>query len=72
MYRMDTVFSLILLVSEMLKIPRAKFEAHFLTKPAVVTNKWLGQDAFGKCLRITKTSQNTQQYANSYMRKFSY
>ena len=30
MYRMDTVFSLILLVSEMLKILRAKVEAHFL------------------------------------------
>ena len=30
MYRMDTVLSLILLVSEMLKIPRLKVAAHFL------------------------------------------
>ena len=48
MYRKHTVLSLILLVSEMLKIPRAKFEAHFLKKLNFVTNKCLAQDAFGK------------------------
>ena len=39
MYRMDTVFSLIMLVSEMLKIPSAQVKAHFLKKLAFVTNK---------------------------------
>ena len=53
MKRMDTVLSLILLVSEMLKIPRAKVEAHFLKKLAFVTNKCFAQDAFGKCPRTT-------------------
>ena len=48
-YRMDTVLSLILLVSEMLKIPRAKVEAHFLKKLAFITNKNLAQDTCGKC-----------------------
>ena len=48
MYHMDTELSLILLVSEMLKIPRVKVEAHFLKKFAFVTNKYLAQDAFGK------------------------
>ena len=38
---MDTVLSLILLVYEMLKIPRVKIKAHFLKKLAFVTNKWL-------------------------------
>ena len=51
---MDTVLSLILLVSEMLKIPRAKVEAHFIKKLAFVTNKCLAQDAFGKCLMTTE------------------
>ena len=51
MHRMDTVLSLILLISEILKIPRAKVEAHFLQKLAFVTNKCLAQDAFGKCPR---------------------
>ena len=72
MYRMDTELSLILLVSEMLKIPRPKAEAHFL---AFVTNKCLAQDAFGQQKRQQgeqKTFQNTQQYANSYEHKFSY
>ena len=54
MYRMDTVLFLILLISEMLKIPRAKVEAHFLKKPAIVTNKYLAQDSFGKCPRTTE------------------
>ena len=38
----------------MLKISRAKVEAHFLKKPAVVTNKCLGQDALGECPKITE------------------
>ena len=46
---MYTVLSLILLVSEMLKIPGANVEAHFLKKLAFVTKKCLVQDAFGKC-----------------------
>ena len=48
MYCKHTVLSLILLVSEMLKIARSKFEAHFLKKLNFVTNKCLRQDAFGK------------------------
>ena len=47
MGRMDTVLSLILLVSEMLKYPWAKVEAHFLMKLAFVNNKCL----FTRCLR---------------------
>ena len=41
MYRMDAALSLILLVPEMLKIPRGKVESHFLKKLAFVTNKGL-------------------------------
>ena len=41
MYCVDAVLSLILLVSEMLEIPKAKVEAHFLKKLAFVTNKCL-------------------------------
>ena len=59
MYHMGTMLSLILLVSEMMKIPRAKVEAHFLKKLAFVTNKCLAQDAFGKCLR---TTENLSKY----------
>ena len=55
MYRMDTVLFLILLVSEMLKILRAKAKAHFLKKLAFVTKKCLAQDAFGKCPRTTES-----------------
>ena len=51
---MGTVLSLILLVSEMLKIPRVKVEGHFLKKLASVTNKCLVQDAFCKFPRTTK------------------
>ena len=60
MYRMDTALSLILLNSEMLKIPRAKVEAHFLKKLAFVTKKCLAQDAFRKCSR---TKENLSKYA---------
>ena len=51
---MDTVLSLILLVSEMLKIPRVKVGGHFLNKLASVNNKCLVQDAFGKFPRTTE------------------
>ena len=50
MHRM-VMLSLILLVSEMLKIQRAKVEAHFLKKLAFVTHKCLPEDAFRKCPR---------------------
>ena len=69
---MDNVLYLILLVSEMLKIPRDKVEDHFLKNIAFITNKCLLQDAFGECLWTKKTFQKTQQYANSYLHKFSY
>ena len=59
MYRMDTLLSLILLVSEMLKIQRAKVEAHFLKKFAFANNKYLAQDALGKCPR---TVENLSKY----------
>ena len=55
MYHMGTVLSLILLVSEILKILRAKVEAHFCKKLVFVTNICLAQDAFGKCPRATKS-----------------
>ena len=48
------MLSLILLNSEMLKIPRAKVEAHSLKKLAFVVNKCLAQDAFGKYPRTTE------------------
>ena len=54
MYRIDTVLSLILLVSEMFKIPRAKVEVHFLKKLAFVTNKCLAHNAFRKFPRATE------------------
>ena len=53
MYRMDAVF-LILLVSDVLKIPKIKVEAHFLNKLNFVTNKCLTRDAFEKCPRTTE------------------
>ena len=56
---MDTVFSLILLVSDMLKIPRAKVEAHFLKKLVFVTKKYLAQDAFGE---YPRTTENLSKY----------
>ena len=69
MYRMDTVLSLILLVSEMLKIPRTKVEAHFLKKLAFVTNRCLAPDAFGKCARTTENLSKYTQDVSSYVRK---
>ena len=59
MYRMDTVSSLILLASEMLKTPRTKFEAHLLKKLPFSTIKCLGQHAFGECQR---TTENLSKY----------
>ena len=59
MYPMDIVLPLILLVSEMLKILRAKVEADFLKKLASVTNKYLAQYSFGKCSR---TTENLSKY----------
>ena len=56
---MNTVLFLILLVSGMLKIPRAKVEAHFLKKLAFVTNRCSTQDTFKKCLR---TTENLSKY----------
>ena len=45
-YHMDIVLSLILIVSQMLKLPRAKVEVHFLNKFVFVINKCLAQDPF--------------------------
>ena len=75
MYRMDTVLSLILLVFEMLKIPKTKVEAHFLKKLDFVTNKCLAQDAFRKCPRSTENLSKytaSQLSQDSYVHKFSY
>ena len=55
MYLMETVLFLILLVSETLKMLRAKAEAHFLKKLAFVTNKCSAQDAFGECARTLES-----------------
>ena len=51
---MDTVLSLVLLVSGILKISRSKVEVHFLKKVAFVTNKCLAKDALGECRRKTE------------------
>ena len=59
MFRINIVLSLILLVSGMLKIPRAKVKAHFLKKLAFVTNKCLAQYAFEECPR---TSEKLSKY----------
>ena len=45
---------LILLVSEMQKIQRAKVEAHFLKKLAFVTNECLARDAFSTTENLSK------------------
>ena len=59
MYRMDILLSLILVVSEMLKIPRSKGEAHFLKRLAFVTNKYLAQDTVETFPRTTETLKNS-------------
>ena len=58
MYRMDTVLSLILLVSEMLQNPRPKVKAHFLKKLAFVSDKCLSQNVFRECPRTTENLSN--------------
>ena len=58
MYRMDSVLYLILLISEMLNITKAKVKTHFLEKLAFVTNKCFAQDAFRKYPRITENLSN--------------
>ena len=68
---MDTVLSLILLLSEMLKIPKTKVEAHFLKKLDFVNNKCLIQDDFRKCQRTTEniskyTALQLSQYTVMY------
>ena len=72
MYRMDAVLSLILLVSEMLKISGAKVDAHFFEQLPFVIKKCLIQDVSKNVQGQQKSFQNTQQYANSYFPKFSY
>ena len=59
MSRMDVVFSLILLIYKMLKIPKAKAETHFLKKLAFVTNKCLALDPIGE---YPKKTENLSKY----------
>ena len=54
MYHIDAVLFLILLVSEMLKIPRTKVEPHFLKKTYFCNEQQFSTNAFGKCSRTTK------------------
>ena len=54
MYRIDTVFFLILLFFEMQKTARAELEVHFLKKLAFVTSKLITQDPFRKYSRATE------------------
>ena len=56
---MNTVLPLILLVSEMLKIPVAKVVVHFFMKFTFVANKCLTQDTFGK---FPRTTENLSKY----------
>ena len=72
MYRMNTVLALILLVSEMLKIARAKVETNFLKKIVFLTNKNLAQDTFGKCPRATENLSKYTAVCESYVHRFSY
>ena len=58
MYRMDSVLPLILLISEMLNITKAKVKTRLLEKLAFVTNKCLAQDAFRKYPRKTENLSN--------------
>ena len=67
MHPMYTVLSLILLVFEMLKIPKTKVEAHFLKKLDFVTNKCLAQDALRKCQR---TTENFSKYTALQLSKY--
>ena len=68
MYRMDIMLSLILLVSEKLKIPKTKIEAHFLKKIDFVNNKCLAQEAFEKCPSTTENlSKHTALQFSQYI-----
>ena len=51
---MDITLSVTRLIFEMLKIPKAKVEAHFLKKLPFLNNKSLVQYVFGKYPRTTK------------------
>ena len=44
MYRINTVLSLILLVSKMLKLRGARVEAHFLKELVFIINRCVAQD----------------------------
>ena len=55
MHRTNIVLFLIVLLSELLKIPRATVEAHFLKELAFVINKQLVQDDFRKCPWTTES-----------------
>ena len=73
MYRTDTVLSLILLVSEMLKIPRAKVEVHFLKKLAFVTIKCLAQKCPGATENLSKyTAVREQLCAQIFLSRIFY
>ena len=63
MDQVDTVLYLILLVSEMLKIPRAKVEANFLKKLDFITSKCMVQDAFEK---FPRTKENLLKYTAAH------
>ena len=68
MYRMDILLSLILLVSEKLKIPKTKIEAHFLKEIDFVNNKCLAQEAFEKCPSTTENlSKHTALQFSQYI-----
>ena len=68
MYRMDILLSLILLVSEKLKIPKTKIEAHFLKKIDFVNNKCSAQEAFEKCPSTTENlSKHTALQFSQYI-----
>ena len=58
-YHMDTALTLILLVSEILKTPKTKVEAHFLKKLDFVINICLAQDVFVIC---PMTTENHSKY----------
>ena len=68
---MCTVLSLILLVSKMQRIPRAKVEVHFLKKLAFVAKNVWPKMPSENVRGQQKTFQNTQQYVNSYVHKYS-
>ena len=64
---MDTMLSLILLVFEMLKLPKTKVEAQFLKKLDFVSSKCLALDAFRKCPRLT---ENLPKYTALHLSQY--